>query len=109
MRIQINISSANEVYNKKGTSLIASQRLTAKCWRGVLARYHTGIVKLGVAITSEPHLCTLELYAIRDIWMGEEICTSYLADLEIPTAERRKRLMPWLAGNCGCSRCVSEG
>jgi hypothetical protein len=58
LRIQINISSANEVYNKKGTSLIASQRLTAKCWRGVLARYHTGIVKLGVAITSEPHLCT---------------------------------------------------
>jgi hypothetical protein len=53
--------------------------------------------------------CTVELYAMRNIWMGEEICTSYLADLEIPTAERRKRLMPWLAGNCGCSRCVSEG
>jgi hypothetical protein len=53
--------------------------------------------------------CTVELFAIRNIRMGEEICTSYIGDLEIPTAERRKRLMPWLAGNCGCSRCVSEG
>jgi hypothetical protein len=33
-----------------------------------MARYHTGIVKLGVAITSEPHLCnTFSMDAVEKV------------------------------------------
>jgi hypothetical protein len=91
LRIQINISSANEVYNKKGTSLIASQRLTAKCWRGVLARYHTGIVKLGVAITSEPHLC--KCFSFSSPISETSHCKSYSCSLATRVCYRRFRAL----------------
>ena len=58
MRIQIKISCANEVYNKEDTSLLAkAATYSLNFGGGVLVQYHTSIVKLGVAITSVPHLC----------------------------------------------------
>jgi SET domain-containing protein len=47
----------------------------------------------------------VDLFATKDIAKGAEAFTSYLSDLELPTAARQEKLMPWLAQKCNCTRC----
>lgn len=48
--------------------------------------------------------------AARNIKKGEEIFVSYVGNVEgLTKGERDAALIGWLAGTCGCTRCVREG
>jgi len=51
-----------------------------------------------------------EQIATRDIEKGEEVCVSYIGDVDVDAnkAVRSERLMTWLGNECKCRRCQVE-
>jgi SET domain-containing protein len=49
-----------------------------------------------------------EQIATRDIEKGEEVCVSYIGDVEVNKAVRSEKLRTWLGNECKCRRCQVE-
>lgn len=49
----------------------------------------------------------MEFYTTRDVEAGEELCISYVEELD-PVEKRQLRLKEWWFFECTCRRCRDE-